>query len=298
MIQKVTLADDPTGLPYLNAGTRGPAPCERRLSLTGSRLTLYDGPRQTEIPVSPVWGNMRTVSPAPQKHKQGIGWQAFFSGPPPLVAARDAFAAVLLYPDDDREIEELPTQPFAADYLQDAIEQRPDLASHLAKAGTALVHNLDAALSTCIQLDRPRDYLVLYQHPAFAQKQAQGLWNQLAQARKLDWVKRITFVPEQGYWEQAYEQHYDLIYRWLSFSHWRDSTEARKTAQAVAAALRPGGLAFVVGPSTMAGAFQAARLRLLEMLTVSELPTFCMHRTILPKARIKSGLTLFIGEKA
>jgi hypothetical protein len=298
MIQKVTLADDPTGLPYLNAGTRGPAPCERRLGVADDRLILYDGPRQTEIPISPVWGNIRTVPAVPEKHEQGTGWQAFFSGPPPRVEAREAFGAVLLYPDDDREIEELPTQPFAADYLQDATEQRPDLAGHLAKAGTVLVHNFDAALSACIQLDHPRDYRILYRHQAFAQKQAQGLWNQLAQARKLDWVKRITFVPEQGYWEQAYEQHYDLIYRWTPFAHSHDETEVRKTAQAVAAALRPGGLAFVVGPSTMAGAFQAARLRLLEMLTVSELPTFCMHRTILPKARIKSGLTLFIGEKA
>jgi hypothetical protein len=298
MIQKVTLADDATGLPYLNAGHGSPAPCGRSLGVAGDRLILHDGPRQTEVPISPVWGNMKAVSPVPEEHGQGVVWQAFFNGPPPLVTAREAFAAVLLYPDDDREIEELPSQPFAADYLHDAIEQRPDLAGHLAQARTVLVHNFDAALSTCIQLDHPREYRILYRHPAFAQKQAQGLWNQLAQARKLDWVKQIAFVPEQSDREQAYEQHYDLIYRWIPFLHLHDETEVRRTAQVMAAALRPGGLAFVVGPSTLAGELQAARLRLLQILPVSELPTFHMHRTILPKARIRAGLTLFIGEKA
>lgn len=297
MIQKATLADDATGLPYIPARS-GPTPCGRSLGVAGGRLVLQDGPRQSEIPINPLWGNMREFAPAPEKKEQRPGWQAFFGGSPPLVAAREAFGAVLLYPDDDREIEELPTQPFVADYLQDIIEQRPDLAAHLARAQSVLIHNFDAAVNTCIQLDRPRDYRVLYQHPPFAQKQAQGLWNQMAQARKLDWAKRIMFVPEQGYREQAYEQPYDLIYRWIAFIHLHDGTEARRAAQAVAAALRPEGLAFVAGPSTLAGELQAARICLLQAVPVPELPTFHMHRTILPKARIRAGLTLFIGEKA
>jgi len=302
-VQKVTLADDPTGLPFVLAQGKESAPCDRSVAVSNGALVLRDGSKQTELPVRPSWGTLRESGPshalAPQGRGAGEGsWRALFGGPPPRVQPHQAFSAVLLYQEDACEIEELPTQPFVADYLQDIIEQRPDLAAHLTRAERVLIHNFDATVNTCIQLDRPRDYRILYQHPPFAQKQAQGLWNQLALARKLDWVKRIAFVPEQGYREQAYERQYDLVYRWISFSHLHDGTEVRKTAYAVAAALRPGGLAFVVGPSTMAGELQAARLRLLQAVPVPELPTFHMHRTILPKARIKADLTLFIGKKA
>jgi hypothetical protein len=184
-----------------------------------------------------------------------------------------------------------------ADYLQDTIEQHPDLAAHLAGAENVLIHNFDAAISTCIQLDRPRNYRVLYQHPPFAQKQAQALWNRLAQARKLEWAKRITLLPEESYREQAYGQPYDLIYKWMPFSRLRDMQEVTASVKTVATALQPEGLAFIVGLASMANGLQTLRLRIVEAVSVDQLPTFRMHQSILPKARVKAELMLFQVQK-
>lgn len=296
-MQKVTLLNDPAGLSYVPPGRNGFVPCERSLGVAGNMLVLKDGTQQTEIPLSSTWGRLRDLPPALVLASEGRGesegWRALFGGRPPQVAAKQAFASVLLYPEDDREIAELPTQPFVADYLQDAIEQRPDLAASLARAKTVLIHNFDGALNACIRLDRPRDYRVLYQHPSFAQKQAQALWNQLAQAKKLDWVKRIVLLPEEDHRKNIYEQPYDLIYAWLPFSQLTHAQAVADAANRVATALQPRGLAFVVGLSSMAAILRASRLRIVEAAPVDQLPTFQMHKSILPRARVKPHLTVF-----
>ncbi len=300
-LQKVTLADDSTGLSYVPAASGTLAPCGRSAGITGGNLVLHDGARQTEIPLSSSWGRLKDWPPAasqgpavsPAERGESQGWRTLFGDRPPLVAAEQAFASVLLYPEDEREIEELPTQPFVADYLQDAVEQRPDLAAHLAGAERVLIHNFDAAVSACILLDRPRDCRVLYRHPALAQKHAQALWNQLARAQKLDWMTRIAFRPEEGFRKTFYDQRYDLIYLWLPFAQLAQAQPVADATGAVAAALQPRGLAFVVGLSSTATLLQTSRLRIVEAAPVEQLPTFQMHRSILPRARVKSRLTVF-----
>lgn len=292
-VQKVTMADDPSGLSYLSADPNGFAPCDRIVSVSQSLLVLKDGEHRAEIPLSPTWGAIRD-SPQDQLQTYPLGWQALFGGPPPTVIPSRAFSAVLLYPEDDTEIEETPTQPFVADYLQDAVEQSSELAAHLARSGQVLIHNFDGVLTTCISLDRPRDYTVLYHRPEFAQKQAQTVWNNLAKAHRLDWAKRIKLVPSDHDRKLAYAQQYDLIYEWVPFSQFNQTLKLDETARAVAAALKPGGLAFVAGPLAMGSMFQSHRLRLLQSEPVSMLPTFRMHQTILPKARVNPGLMLFM----
>jgi hypothetical protein len=200
---------------------------------------------------------------------------------------------VLLYPDDDREIDEAGSQPFVADYLEDLVEQRPELAGKVAQASRILIDGFDAALGACIRLDRPRDYTVLYRHPALAQKQAQNLWNKLAQAQRLDRTGRITFLPAESSSRRAYEQQYDLIYQWGSFAHFDQQAKLTETVGAIAAALKPGGFAFAVGPTMLAPLMRTRGLRVLRSEPVESLPTFRMHRTILSQARLKPGLTLF-----
>jgi hypothetical protein len=58
--------------------------------------------------------------------------------------------------------------------------------------------------------------------------------------------------------------------------------------------MRQGGLAFLVGPATLKSALQIQpQLQVISADPVEALPTFRMHQTILPKARLKTGLTLF-----
>ena len=297
-IQKATLADDPAGLSFVNAGPQGIAPHQRSLGVSHGTLVLTDDGKRTELPISPTWGVARdSQGTSRPEHEQlppsRSGWRAFFGGTPPEVAPFEAFSAVLLYPDEDREIGEIPTQPFVADYIEDLVEDVPDLASRLAQANDVLIDNFDATLTTCINLSRPRTYTILYRHAAYAQKQGQALWMLLAHQRRLNWIDRVRFLEAGIHWQQIYQKTYDVIYEWEPFGHFMKIEKLGETAAAVAKALRPGGVAFVVGPSHMNIPLQANRLRIIQSGAVEQFPTFRMHRSIMPRARIRSGLTLF-----
>ena len=290
-VQKVTVADDPAGLPYVAADHQGFAPGDRTVAVLQGRLVLKDGEKRVEMPLSPTWGDIGGSLPS-RAPSYPLDWRALFAGPPPHVAPARAFSAVLLYPDDETEIEEAPTQPFVADYLQDTMEQDSNLRAHLARTERVLIHNFDAVLTTCVNLDRARDYTILYSRPDFAQKQAQALWNQLAKAGRVEWAKRIRLMSAESSRMAAYAQPYELIYVWVPFSQFDRLAQVEETARAVAGALRPGGLGFVVGPPALSQSLQANRLRLLYTEPVEALPTFRMHQSILPRARVKPDLWL------
>ncbi|MGH7235162.1 MAG: hypothetical protein ACREIO_02165 [Nitrospiraceae bacterium] len=291
-VQKVTVADDPAGLPYVLADRQGFAPGDRTVSVSQGRLVLKDGEKRVEMPLSPAWGGIGDSLASPAR-SYPLDWRTLFAGPPPHVAPAQAFSAVLLYPEDETEIEEAPTQPFVADYLQDTMEEESNLRAHLARSERVLIHNFDAVLTTCVNLDRPRDYTILYSRPEFAQKQAQALWNQLAKAGRVEWAKRIRLLPAESSRTAAYRQPYDLIYAWVPFPQFDRPGQVEETARAVAASLRPGGLGFVVGPQALSQSLQANRLRPLYTEPVEDLPTFRMHLSILPRARVKPGVWLF-----
>ena len=62
----------------------------------------------------------------------------------------------------------------------------------------------------------------------------------------------------------------------------------------IPAALGQGGLAFIVRPALLQSSLHMQpQLQLIRAEAVETLPTFQMHRTILPKARLKQELTLF-----
>jgi len=222
-----------------------------------------------------------------------IDWTAVFGGAAPAVSPDEGFGAVLLYPDDEREIGELPTQPFVADYLQDLIEQDRPLAAQVGRAGHQLISGFDAAITTCIGSDRPRVCTVLYDHPAFAQRQAQMLWNQWARAQRLDWLSHVRMrarVEERG---DLNNRTYALAYEWTPFNYYDKPEAVAGRMQQLARQLLPGAVAFIVGPPTVPDGCRTAGMQVQAIMPVASLPTFRMHRSVLPRAQLKPGVMLF-----
>jgi hypothetical protein len=155
-----------------------------------------------------------------------------------------------------------------------------------------LIDNFDGALQACLVLSPNIDQIVLYTRPAFAQRQAQLFWNNAASSNRLDQLTgtRFVAVTERNV---IHQERYDWIYRWIPFSSFDQPTDLAEAAAALQRSLPPGGYAFVVGPSSLHEPFTKSRLRILQTQSVEALPTFQMHRSILPQARLKPGLTLF-----
>ncbi len=298
-IHKATLADDPTGLPYVKPPARGFAPYGRSVEVSNGRLILRDGEHRITFPLNPTWGPIRDSAPPPGTESAPWGWRDLFQGTPPVVSAAEAFGSVLLYPEDDTEIDEAASQPFVTDFLQDFMEDTQLLASHLAHAVFLLIDNFDAGLSACIKPDRARCYTVLYRRPALAQKHAQALWNQAAlSGPSLEALRRVAFFPAEACRKAAYAKQYDVIYHWIPFADFDRPAALSDTIRCLAEALAPGGLVFVAGPPTVGRLVRTYALELLREDPVETLPTFQMHRTILPMARLKPGLTLVQAKKS
>jgi hypothetical protein len=286
-VQKVTLSDDPAGLPYLQ---RGPSGGDRSIATTSEHLILMDGQTTRQLTINPSWRPLQERMPAPPT--SSASWRDLFDGSPPTVNPAEAFSAVLLYPDDASEIDEVSSVPFVADYLQDLIEESPDLSLRRTSARRTLIDNFDGALQACLVLSPNIEQIVLYTRPAFAQRQAQLFWNRAASSHRLDQLSRTRFVAVTDR-TVIHHEPYDWIYRWIPFSSFDQPSDLAETAAALQHSLTPGGYAFVVGPSSLHEPITKCRLRILHTQPVDMLPTFQMHRSILPRARLKPGLTLF-----
>ena len=59
-------------------------------------------------------------------------------------------------------------------------------------------------------------------------------------------------------------------------------------------ALSVGGIGMVVGPKRL-GTILKSKGWYFDQFPVENLPTFTMHKTLLPKAVLKPGLSLFLG---
>jgi hypothetical protein len=287
-VQKVTLADDPVGVSYINAQqSRG----ARRVGAAKGSLILMDGTQCIEVAINPSWGALGDIPISPSAYP--FSWRHLFSGAPPCVSPAEAFAAVLLYPEDATEIGEAASHPFVADYVQDVIEDSPQLSAMQAQARRVLVDNFDGALHTCVSLTTEKNHSVLYTRPALAQRQAYLLWNTAAQIGRFDALAHVRLMPAEINRTTMYRERYDWIYCWVPFSCFNDPHELRGMASALRHALKPGGLAFVIGPESMADTLTSHMLRIVQIESVDTLPTFRMHQTILPQSRLKANLTLF-----
>ncbi len=290
VVQKATLENDAAGLSYMNLGGRRVLPLDRSLSVEGSRLLLRD--REKRIAVSLTVGIELPSSSAPESPLSPADWRTVFAQGVPEICPTEAFEAVPLYPENDEEIGELAAQPFVADYLDDLGEQDREIGRLRSQAEHVLIDNGDAAIATCILFDRPRDYIVHVRHVAFAQRQAQQLWTQCAAVKRWDWLRRIRMVAAVDEPRTGEHQH-DLGYCWLPYDVFGSPANLMSTMARLRERVRPGGHVFVVGPAELGESLVAERWELCWDQSVSSLPTFLMHKTILPKARMKSGLTLF-----
>ena len=200
---------------------------------------------------------------------------------PPVLAA----AVVLL------SAGELAAQPFVADYLEDLAEQDREISRLLAQANQVLIWNGDAVIASCITFDRPRDYTIVFREPAFAQKHAQQLWTTCAHLQRWDWLKRIRFLSMEGAdMRRVPMQPFDLVYQWMSHSMQARQAESGQQLRQV---LRPSGSAFVTGPAALGDSWKKTGITVMWQERIEELPTFRMHRAILPKARLHDDLTLY-----
>lgn len=288
---KATCSDDSAGLSYQPFDRQGFAPCQRGLAVEGDRLLLMDRATRRAIPIPAGWGAV-TGPPMPSSVPSVPDWLSVFKGASLPVSPEDAFGAVVFYPDDQQEIGELATQPFVADYLQDLLEQDRVLAARVAGAGRVCITGFDSAIVTCIGRDRPRDYTIFYDHPAFAQRQAQMLWNMLARAQRLEWLNHISMRPQA---EDGDEEGrvYQLAYEWTPFGIYDAPPAIVQRMQRLAGRVTAGAVAFIVGPAAVGDGCRMAGLQLQAMMPVASLPTFRMHQSVLARAQLKPGVMLY-----
>jgi hypothetical protein len=294
IVQKATLAEDPVGLPYVSSIGRPVLPLDRSLRVEGRSLILKDREMELTLPLHPDLPVM--TSPSDKCPVSPVDWRTVFAHGVPRVSPGEAFEAVPLFPEDDQEIGELAAQSFVADYLDDLGEQDREIGRLRSRAERVLIANGDAVIATCILFDRPRDYAVQVRCVAYAQRQAQQLWTQCAEVHRWDWLQRIRMEAADTC-EASLESRelYDLIYQWLPYDSFDSSITMRTAVTRLSHMLRRGGGAFVVGPVHLGELLTHEPSRLLVHWeeSVASLPTFLMHKTILPKARVKTGLTLF-----
>ncbi len=290
--QKAIHAADTVGLAYVNPLGRRVLPLDRSLRIDGQQLILKDREQETIISL-PVGLHVQTV-PSPEKLLSPVDWRGVFVPEPPNVHPSEAFGAVLLYPKGPQEISDLAAQPFVADYLDDLGEQDREIGRIRSSAERVLIVNGDAVISTCVLFDRPRDYTVSVRHMAYAQRQAQQLWTQCAEINRWDWLQRIRMGADDVV-EGSIARHgpFDLLYLWLSSDTFDSLTTMATTLASASQVVRRGGDAFVVGPVELQAALTSEPWQVCWSESVAALPTFTMHKTILPNARLKIGLTLF-----
>lgn len=304
-VQKVTVADDPVGIPFVAPGSHGGfASCQRTVVAVGGWLELRDGERTRRVTLDPTWGITRETRPHPIA-TYPFGWRAFFGSHVPQLDPARVNALALLYPDGeggdaDAEVAELPTQPFVVEQLYESLNKLGDLPTRLMRISRVLIDGLDAVAAGCIDHDYTRSHIVLYRSAEWAQRQAQALWDRAACAGKLPAVKETQFLPADHYYEQAYSRKYDLIYYWTRFADYDNTRQCERMAMAVGTALTRGGLAFVVGPTHMSTMFGHHALHLLDAAGVKDLvrlPLLTEHLRLHPRTRLNPDLTVFLVEK-
>jgi hypothetical protein len=299
-VQKVTVANDPVGVPYVAPGTRGGfASCERTAVVVQNRLHLRDGGRIYRLPLDPTWGVTRETSANPEAIYPD-GWRAFFDGHPPSLDPIRVHSLALFYPDDETEVAELSTQPFVLEQLYESLNKRDDLPTRLARISRVLIDGFDAVAAGCVDHDYTRSHTVLYRSPEWAQKQAQTLWDRAALAGKLPAVKDTRFLPADRYREQVYSRTYNLIYYWIRFAVYHDTSCHHRMVAAVSAPLGQEGFAFIAGPRDLACALDRHQLRLVDSAgtdDMARLPLLSEHLRLHPRTRLNPALTVFLVEK-
>lgn len=296
MVQKATIADDPSGLSYFCPTPPLPAPYGQSVTVKHTGLVLSNGLRSIELPLKSSWG-ITSQSEPNQVSKNFPTWHQMFPEGAPEIESAQAFSTTLLYPEDQTVIGEKESQPFAMDYFDDLLDEDAALKAHMASARHIMVSACDAGMGSCIRLDLQRRYTILYTMPQFAQKQAQNLWNTLARSYRLDWIDFICFLPYSSHFEICLGKLYDSLFMWVPFADFDNHTILNRTAHHMDKLLFPGGIAFLAGPQRLAEYANRQHFELLYGEYVRTLPTFHLHQAILPQAHVNPDLMVFVWRK-
>ncbi|MYF25426.1 MAG: hypothetical protein F4090_07510 [Nitrospira sp. SB0672_bin_25] len=298
-VVKVTKTDDASGLPFVPPNQQGFAPCGKRVIVDTGHLFLDDHKASHEIALQPGWSITHQVERQAGEQADSskeTSWEGFFPDGVPAVSPREAYSAVLLYPEDETPIDDLASQPFAADFLSDFVEQDQRLAVQVGQAVHILIHGFDGVIGSLLAFDRPRSTTVVYSRGAYAQKHAQAAWNQLARSNRLDRQESYRFVSEETFHYGA--STYDLMYVWLPFASYDDPVVLQDRLRQISKALRPNALAFLAGPDSLPSIVSGLSLDIAFGDLVANLQPFRMHQSILPKATLHPRLSVWIVKKS
>jgi hypothetical protein len=291
---KVIKREDPDALPFTRPKARGTASGSRLVGATKDSIVLQEGDRRETIPLKQEWG-VTKESPLPEGPAAQLTWRSLFPEGPPHVAPILVYFAVPMYPDDDTVIEELATQSLAIEQILDYLEPlrlaRPS-SRHMAPI---LIDQWDALIGECIDAAQVAAAIVLYDRPEFAQRHAQRLWDVISGSSDLA-APAIRFLPIARR-PQAYATTYDFILRWIPFAQYEQMAAIEQALEEIAKALSIGGFAIIAGPPDVERLAPAAGLLPEAVNALSETPGVGMLRTILPKARIRPEVILYLLRK-
>jgi len=298
---KATRMDDTSGFPFVIPNRQGFAPCGKRVAVHHDRLWLSDHRTSYEIPLEPGWGvtqsaDARTASGTGNQHEQS--WEAMFPDGAPAVSPREAFSAILLYPEDETVISALASQPFVADFWNEFIEHDHSLAVHIRQASHLFIHGFDACVGA-LPVNRPQLATIVYTDGAHAQKQAQSLWNQCTRRHpqvQADW-QAYRFVSEEAGHHDVYQATYDLMYIWLPFGAYDERVTLQEHVQRINRGLRHNGLAWIAGPDTLPSLISGLALDIVEGEPVSGVQPFRLHKSLFPRATLHPRLHSWILRK-
>jgi hypothetical protein len=293
VVQKVTRRKDPGALPYTRPKGKGKTTASRLVGATKDSLVLQEGDAREMIPLREEWGIV-TESPLPELSAGQLTWRSLFPEGAPHLDPAVAYFAVPMYPDNDTVIEELATQPLAMEQILDYFELGPVRTSS-SRTLPILIDQWDAVSAECLEAAQAPSGTVLYDRPEFAQRQAQRLWDQAPASGPA--APAIRFLPVARR-PRAYAATHDVILRWIPFALYEQAPAIEQALREIATSLSIGGVAIVAGPPEVDRLAPPARLFLEAARALIETSGVAMLRTILPMARIRPDVVLYLLRKA
>ena len=295
-LYKAVVKDDPITIPFVNFVKGGNPPCQRHLIVEKEKIILRDRNSSREIPMESKW-NAEAIGENKDFPEPAFSWDNFFEGGLPEADPVKSQYTVALYPEGNAEIDEASIQPIALDQIFYYMEENPDMPDKLEAAEKVLIHTLDMVIAGCIDCGKTRDYTVLYSDPELAIKNAQLLWNHASSRNELENLKNVKFFPEIDKVEDAYSSSYDMIFKWIPLGFYHDRENCEAMLAAIANALRPGGMLFLVGPLPMSGLLEHYDLNQINGDPIVEMPFFQQHRKMCPENQLNPQVTVFLLEK-
>ena len=296
-LYKVTVHDDPLGIPFVNC-IRGAKPsCQRELQVTHNSFVLIEGDLGREIPFEPKWGIAPQAEASKPPAKMLFGWKWFFNNFPPKVDPVKILYTVPFYPEGAADIDEAALQPMVLDQMFYYLEMSPGMPKKLEKIDKVLIHTFDTVIAGCVDCTHARQYTVLFSDPEFAQKNACLLWNYGASRNQLDNLSKVSFLPERENVVEVYKEKYGLVFKWIPFMYFQDREACQSMLQSAVEALQPEGILFLVGPKAIQGLFDHFFLDCLYNDPVLNMPFYRQHLKMCPENQVNPELTVFLLEK-